>query len=170
MNGPTSAPRTGPTPGPRTAPPHGLLLLSGLLALVSLGLPWRPSGLDPTFRTSWLSGSCGPDAFVCDPGTILFHNGFAVTGAVPGYASPMRVALLIAVVALIAGFRRRSAALLNAGLAVAAAGLVLGGTTVGSGQLTYLAALFVLVVALHRAGRLRLTAAPGSAGSIAPST
>lgn len=140
-----------------------LLLLSGVLALISLGLPWRPSGLDPTFRTSWLSGFCGaPGEYVCDPGTIVFHNGFTVTGAVPGYASPMRFALLVALVLLIAGFRRRSAALLQAGLAVAATGLVLGGTSVGAGQLTYLGALVVLVLALRRGGRLRFSIAAGT--------
>lgn len=144
-----------------------LLIVSGLLALVSLGLPWRPSGLDPAFRTTWLPGFCGaPGEYVCDPGTIVFHNGFTVTGAVLGYASPMRVALLVAVVLLIAGLRRSSSGLLVVGLAAAATGLVLGGTSIGGGQLTYLAALGLLVVALRRDGRLRL---PGDAGR-APGT
>ena len=142
-----------------TRPIRPPLVLSGLLALVSLGLPWRPSGLDPTFRTSWLPGFCGaPGEYVCDPGTIVFHNGFTVTGAVPGYASPMRVALLVAVVALIAGIRCSSSRLLMVGVVVAATGLVLGGTSIGAGQLTYLAALVVLVVALRRSGRLRFPA------------
>lgn len=147
------------------------LLLSGLLALISLGLPWRRSGLDPTFRTSWLSGYCGaPGEYVCDPGTIVFHNGFTVTAAVPGYASPVRVALLVAVVVLIVGLRRRSAALLRAGLAVAATGLLLGGTSVGAGQLTYLGALVVLVLALRRGGRLRFPIAAGNGSRAVPST
>lgn len=147
--------------------PPRLILLSGLLALVSLGLPWRPSGLDPTFRTSWLPGFCGaPGEYVCDPGTIVFHNGFTVTGAVPGYAAPVRVALLVAVVVLIAGARRSSAGLIRLGLAVAGAGLVLGGSSIGSGQLVYLAALVVLVVGLRRGGRLRVPG--GTAGAAEP--
>ena len=150
---------------------RGLLLVSGLLALISLGLPWRPSGLDPTFRTSWLSGSCGdPGSFVCDPGTIVFHNGFAVTGAVPGYASPVRVALVVAVAVLIAGFRRRSAVLVNTAVAVAVAGLVLVGPSVGAGQLAYLGAIGMVLVARRRAGWPRPAAAPGSGGPVTAST
>lgn len=145
---------------------RALLLISAMLALLSLGLPWQRSGLTPTFRTSWLTGFCGtPGAYVCDPGTIVFHNGFAVTGAVPGYASPMRVALLVALVLLIAGFRRASSGLLRLGLVVAAIGLVLGGTSIGGGQVAYLAALVVLILELRRSGRLRT---PGESAATAP--
>ena len=142
----------------------GIAALAGLL---SLGLPWKHTLQFGLTYGYWTTGFCynsydseGWATTYCDPWYMPFPGTGSKIVTVTGAEHPVRVMLLLAVVALVAGYRRGSATLLKAGAGVAALGLFSFGFTGMSGQLCYAVGLAALVMALHRDGVLALRRAP----------
>lgn len=128
------------------------LLVAGILAIFSLGLPWaqdRTSGFVPPLfqHFSGPGGEPGVHGFVFG---VVTMGGTA--GTVPGTQLPIRVVAALAAVLVWLAVRRSSLGLARAGLVVAVLGPVtaLGGGVL-PGHIVYLGAL---VLAAHGLGLL----------------
>jgi hypothetical protein len=130
------------------------LLAAGLLGLLSLGLPWAIAS-NGTYRPgSYVPGFCTLDydydgfaTLDCMPGSVLPGLWSGGPGAIPGYATDIRVWVAAAVLLVVLGVRRRSRRMQLIGAAVAAVGW---GLQIGSqaGQIAYLIALALLVLSI----------------------
>lgn len=141
------------------AVPGRLLTVAGALALLALGLPWGGAGPGRWTTGIYTPGFCstiydsnGYASSECSPGFYL--PGIHLSDGPPaGYLTGARVVVVVVVALLTLGLRQPDSRLPTVAVAVAAGGwLVDPGAT--SGQIVYLVALAVLVVALHRSGRL----------------
>lgn len=144
----------------------GLFTVAAAFALLSLGLPWGSSdpgrwtagSYSPGFCTTvydsngWASMECGPGFY--SPGIHLSGG-----GAPAGYLTGIRVILVVVVVLLAISLRQPAGPLPTVAVAVAAIGWMLQ-PGARSGQIAYLLALAVLVVALRRAGRISRSGPP----------
>jgi hypothetical protein len=131
----------------------GLLVAAGVLAVVSLGLPWtepRPGSDNVVVITS-----VGPYVTLYDTVTVpLLPERPAITGA----AHPVRAVVAIAALVMWWAHRRGSFAARWVALAVAAAAITMGpgpGDAVTSGRVCYALALVAAAAstALDRFGR-----------------
>ena len=93
---------------------------------------------------AWLAAAAGGAAAAL---------GLPWSGQLPGAAHPARVAVVVAVLLAVAGWRSGRDRLLTAAVAVAGAGLLLGGPDASPGRLALLAAAGCLVLACRAAGR-----------------
>ncbi|MTD15201.1 hypothetical protein GIS00_14755 [Nakamurella sp. YIM 132087] len=141
------------------------LLFAGLAAmLLSLGLPWRNSGLDSGFGWAWNPGYCSIswDGYsYCTTWDLVPDVQYSATGPVPGFQLPVRILVIGAVLILLTAWRRRSPVLVRVGLLVAAFAPLLGGVTVTSGRMLFLLAGVAVGIALHRSGLLRVALTRG---------
>lgn len=133
------------------------LLLAGVAGLLSLGLPWS-SVYQPGFGY-WSPGFCytgydsdGWASTYCDP---WYVPGAGSIVRVIGAQHPARVLLLLTVLALIAGYRRESKALLKWAPVLAALGLFGFGVTGMAGQIVFAVGLAALLRALYLDGVLK---------------
>ena len=136
----------------------GVAALAGLL---SLGLPWRNSvelGFGFTYYTSGLCyNSYDYDGWMtthCDPWYVPNLEVKPTTALAIGAEHPVRVMLVLTVIALIVGYRRGVRSLLLAAPVIAAFGLFGYGVTGKPGQLAFAIGLAALLVALRRDGVL----------------
>ena len=132
-----------------------------MLAVLSLGMIWRWSyTIGPGY---FMPGFCytrydyeGWAYTQCDP---YYQYGSITPTEMNGFAHPVRVLLLLAVLAVVVGYRRASRGLLLAAPALAAVGLFAFGVTGRPGQLVFAAAIGALLMALHVDGVLKVPGA-----------
>lgn len=98
---------------------------------------------------SWLAAAAG-----CAAAAL----GLVWSGQLPGAAHPARVAVVVAVLLAVAGWRNSRDRLLTAAAAVAGGGLLLGGLEVSPGRVALLAAICCLVLGCRASGRRLLPA------------
>lgn len=127
------------------------LLVAGILAAFSLGLPWaqyRTSGFTPPLFQLFSGPGWEPGAH----GSVFGVATMGAAGTVPGTQLPIRVVAALAAVLFWLAVRRSSPGLGRTGLVVAVLGLVtaLGGGVL-PGHIVYLGAL---VLAAHGLGLL----------------
>lgn len=125
-----------------------LLLVSGVLAAVSLSLPWAQSQL-PSMPTL-MYASLGPGGLY---GVSGIWFGADISGptivTMPGTQQPIRIVAALAVVLIWLGVRRASQGLARAGLTAAVLGLLIGmDGAILSGHLVYALALVLATVGL----------------------
>lgn len=160
----------------RTPP---LLWLAAGLTLLALGLPWTSAMAGHVAIPGWLGpGICGvvydSDGWASTECTGWYDNSLNYGGhpALPGFATGIRVFVLVAVLLVVLGQRRQRPRLQQAGLAVAAAGLLIHRGSL-PGQLAYLAALLVAAGAIlfshaRRESRIgRASRTPGTPSPVA---
>jgi hypothetical protein len=132
------------------------LFLAAGLTVVALCLPWSPARAGSYLHGWYAPGSCisvydsdGYATLDCTPGYVTpgwFTPGTAMQ---PGYATDLRIIVLVAVAALLVGLRRSSPALQQGALLVAVAGLALN-LAPQSGQLVYAVAVALAAIALRQ--------------------
>jgi len=152
-------------------PARAWWVIAGAATIVSLGMPWKASTLWPIYNV-YNPWNCGVDwggedwashqwCFQALP-TYSWYEG----GAAPGYQTPVRLFVPLALIALLAGARLARPRLLVLGAAIATAGAVLASSSIGPGQTLYVLGVLALWMALHRAGvvgsRTRLGGVPTS--------
>lgn len=135
-----------------------LFAATAVAGLLSLGLPWA-SAADGKYIPGWyVPGSCitvydanGYPSMDCSAGMI--GPGFFVAGhgAYGGLGTAARVFVVAVALVIWLALRKRSRPLAVTAVALAAAGLALGGLRPRAGQLVYLAGMVLLVLALRDA-------------------
>jgi hypothetical protein len=145
-------------PGPQARP---WLLIAAVAAVVSLGLPWKKTvelGFGYTYYGNGLCyNSYDADGWmttICDPYWTPQLEVKPQLATLIGTEHPVRVLALLAVVALIAGYRRHSRRLVLAAPVLACVGLLGFGVTGMSGQVLFVLAVAALAMALRRDGIL----------------
>lgn len=151
-----------------------LLVGAAVLAVLALGLPWAAAGAGGYLPGSWMPGWCynvtDSDGYVstyCTADSWYFGITLGNSAGRTGAQSAARVFIVLVSAATAIALKRASRHWAIAAVALAGAGLVLGGIGARPGQLAYLAAGILLVFALSKAGLLSsgpFSMGPRSAG------
>jgi hypothetical protein len=131
--------------------------IAGAATVVSLGMPWKESALWPIYNV-YNPWNCGINyggedwanhqwCFQMLP-TYSWYEG----GAAPGYQTPVRAFVPLALLVLFVGVRLARRRMMVLGAAIATAGAVLASTNIGPGQTLYILGVVALWVGLDRAG------------------
>jgi hypothetical protein len=133
--------------------------ISAVVSLVSLGMPWGGSTLWPIYNV-YNPWNCGVDfsdgdSFVgagqwCFQSLPTYSWFEGEAGA--GYQTPARLFVALALIAVFLGVRSARRPLILLGAAIATAGALLAGRSVGPGQTVYFCGVLALWIGVHRAG------------------